>query len=77
MVVSYPPFLYDDGAVTMATTTKLPTELINELKRSERALMDLLPELDKAEQCGIDCQEYRTIRDEAVERISKLLQHFA
>lgn len=60
----------------MATAIKLPREMVDELKRSERALNDIIPELDKGEQCGIDCQEYRSIRDEAAERISKLIQHF-
>jgi hypothetical protein len=56
---------------------KLPTENVAELRRSERTLNDLIPFFDKSEQCGIECQELRVARDEAAERIAKLLQHFA
>ena len=62
----------------MATTAiKLPADQVAELRRSERTLMDILPEFDKMEQCGIECQELRAARDEAAERIGKLLQYFA
>jgi len=58
-------------------TFKLPQDQIVELKKSERILMDILPELDKMEQCGIECTELKLVRDEAAERIGKLIQHFS
>jgi len=44
------------------------------LRQAQRALADLIPEMDKAEQCGVDCTEFRNghafIRDKVDQYIS-------
>lgn len=55
---------------------KLPAEAINALREADRELHDILPELDKADQCGIECREYRRVVQEQREQISKLLQNY-
>lgn len=40
-------------------TVKVPAELLTEVNKQLRALHDLIPELDKAENCGVDCTERR------------------
>jgi len=60
----------------VANDYKLPKDQIVQLRNAERTLNDVLPEFDKMEQCGIECGELRIARDEAANRIAKLLQHF-
>jgi len=55
---------------------KLPPEKIAELRAKQRELHDLLPEMDAAEQCGIDCTMLRSIRDDAFDKINKLIQYY-
>lgn len=47
-----------------------------ELLKSERELHDWLPELDKAEDCGIECQYLRDSAKAMLERIAKFKQHY-
>lgn len=47
-----------------------------ELLQAERDLHDLLPEIDKAEECGIDCQARRADREAALERISAMKKNY-
>ena len=54
----------------------LPPEHVAGLHQSQRELTDLLPELDKAEECGIDCQLYRQSLQEALEQANNLLKNF-
>lgn len=46
------------------------------LIKAERDLHDVLPDMDKAEECGIDCQEFRRLHGEAMERIEALKRNF-
>ncbi len=46
------------------------------LKRAERDLHDLLEVLDKADRCGIECQEFRQVRDELGRRLSAIEREF-
>jgi hypothetical protein len=62
----------------MATMAfKLPKEQVAKLRESQRELMDILPEFDKAAECGIECSELKAARDEAVQKIEALLKHYA
>ena len=54
----------------------LPPDKLEELRTAQRALNEVLPEFDKAEECGVQCQEMRTLRDQAADRISKLLKNY-
>ena len=55
---------------------KLTQEQVIALQTAQRELHDIIPEIDKAEQCGIDCQLYRQLQQEATDRISKMIEHF-
>lgn len=61
----------------MASKFRLTTDKYRELLASERALHDLLPEMDAAQDCGIDCQAYREIHAQAMEKIAKLKTYYA
>lgn len=52
-------------------------ELYQEMLLAERDLTDSLREADKAEECGIDCQQHREKIRIQLETISKLKQNFA
>lgn len=60
----------------MPDKIKLPPESIASLQQSQRELIDILPEIDNAEACGVECQEYRRIHSEAMDRIEQLLARF-
>jgi len=55
---------------------KLPADHVAKLKQVQRDLHDLLAEFDAADECGIDCQEYRRMHQEAVQAANKLLEHY-
>lgn len=55
---------------------KLSKERYAELLRAERALLDLLPEYDKAESCGIDCSPLKALHDEYMERIQSIKDNY-
>lgn len=55
---------------------RLPGMEYAKLLETERELHDILPEMDKAEECGIECQEYRRLHREAMERIEKIKINF-
>lgn len=55
---------------------KLAKDDLAKLITAERELHDLLPEMDKGEECGIDCQEFRRVHAEAMERITALKKNF-
>lgn len=48
----------------------------NNLKDAQRRLHDLLPIVDDAETCGIECQEYRHWINELLEFTQRLEQKF-
>ena len=55
---------------------KLGKEDMAKLTTAERDLHDILPEMDKAEECGIDCQEFRRMHGEAMSSIEALKRNF-
>jgi len=55
---------------------KLSREREREIKRIRRAIHDALPEFDRLESCGIDCQENRQGLMEEAERLGKILEVF-
>lgn len=55
---------------------KLPPEKITELRQHQRALHDILPELDDVEKCGVDCTPLREMRDTAMDQIEKMITYF-
>lgn len=59
------------------TKLTLPADKLAELKRAQRDLNDILALMDKAEECDIDCREYRAARDIVSQRIDKLIQNFS
>lgn len=55
---------------------KLPNEQFAKLLQAERDLHDILPEMDKADECGIDCQEFRRLHSEMMDNIAGLKKNF-
>lgn len=60
----------------MSEQVTISRELYNKLIADQRRLTDILPELDKAEECGIDCQAYRQLHKEALEQNMKLVEKY-
>jgi len=60
----------------MVSKFKLPTEHVAKLQQSQRDLHDIVSEFTTAEECGLDCQEYRRLHTEAADRIGKILQNY-
>ena len=48
-----------------------------ELLEAERKLLEMLPEYDKAEACGIDCQNMRHDNTAALNQIRAIKTHYA
>ena len=55
---------------------RLSPERYAELVEAERQLHDALAELDKAEECGIDCSELRQKRQDAFELAQALKKNY-
>lgn len=55
---------------------KLPPEKIAELKTHLRALNDIITDIDNAEACGVDCQEFRRIRDDYYNRAQEIIKRY-
>lgn len=55
---------------------QLPSEHVAKLKQVQRDLHDILGEFDKADECGIDCQEFRRMHGEAVAAAGNILKHY-
>lgn len=49
----------------------------SELLESERLLHDVLPDIQKLEECGVECQQMRAAVQEALGKVSALKQRFA
>lgn len=60
----------------MAKVT-MTKEQYQNLSKSERQLTETLPDLDKLEDCGVDCAVPKQHVQQALAQISKLKQHFA
>lgn len=61
-----------DGTVKV----KLSPESYANLLSAERALHDYLPEFDKAEECGIECNYLRDSAQQMLQRIAKMKEHY-
>jgi len=61
----------------MADPIRLTPERVVELKQAQRALHDVLPDIDALEQCGADCQIPREQWQLAQDRIANLLKFFS
>jgi hypothetical protein len=55
---------------------RLPTKDTNELAQHRQNLVDGLAEIDKAEECGIECQELRAKYHDAIARIDTTVNNF-
>lgn len=55
----------------------LKPEIYAELLEAERGLTSMLSELDKADRCGVDCQNYRMIYERQMKAIQEMKQSFA
>lgn len=55
---------------------KLPPGEVAKLKEAQRQLHDVLPEIDKAEECGVECQHYRELHAEVGRRLAAILDKF-
>lgn len=55
---------------------KLDNERFAKLLEAERLFHDILPEMDAAEECGIDCQEFRRLREEMMGQIDAMKRNF-
>lgn len=58
-------------------SVKMTVETFEKIQRIERELHDLLPVLDGMEECGIECQAYRSMIADWQNKLSKAKQHFA
>lgn len=64
------------GDLTRTTYTPLTEAMIDDIKRGQRELHDLLPLIDSAEACGIECHQHRELHNFLSERLAALLKHF-
>lgn len=55
---------------------KLTQEQISELRRHQREMHDILPVFDDAEACGIDCTDFRAVREEVFNNLENLIKRF-
>jgi len=60
----------------MPSTFQLPAEHVVKLKQVQRDLHDLLAEFDLATECGIDCNEYRRMHQEASKSVNAILKNY-
>ena len=55
---------------------RLSNEDYASILQAERQLHDILPDIDNAEECGVECQEYRRVHAEYMQQIEKLKAKF-
>lgn len=60
----------------MGTSHIFQKRHFDSLKSAQRTLHDLLPLIDKAEGCGIECQEFRNVAEELSRRLVSLEEKF-
>lgn len=53
-----------------------PDDAIAALHRAEREINGLLPEISKAESCGVECDGHRAIVEEIQRRIDALKKNY-
>lgn len=63
-------------AVPKVDDFKLPLEDVAELKQHRRNLLDAMDKIPKAEECGIDCQNYRLSIERQIAQIDKIIEHY-
>jgi len=54
----------------------LSPDRIAQLKTDQRTLHDTLPEFDKLDECGVDCQNAKADVKEAARRVDAMLRHY-
>lgn len=55
---------------------RLSTVDYNKLIESERALLDMLPEMDNMEACGRDCQDRRAAAQDLLEKMQNVKKFY-
>lgn len=61
----------------MATVKKILTdEQVIEIDKSLRDLHDSLPVFDAAQECGIECQQWKSERDSIAKNLAKMKEYF-
>lgn len=48
----------------------------DDLKRAQRLINDRISILDKASDCGIECQDFRTMAKSVLDRLMMIEKHF-
>lgn len=56
--------------------TRLNPEQFQKVLSTERSLHDILPEMDKFEECGGDCQALRAAAQDMLAKIQKVKQYY-
>lgn len=56
---------------------RLSQERYDELILTERMMLEMLPDLDKLEQCGEDCTVEKQAVANKVQQITKIKEHFS
>ena len=51
-------------------------EDVQEMKQARRTLDEVLPLMDKAEKCGVECQGFREVRDRVADQLKNLEAEF-
>lgn len=46
------------------------------MKQARRTLDEVLPLMDKAEKCGVECQVFREVRDRVADQLKNLEAEF-
>lgn len=49
--------------ISASVENPLTDEDLKEIERAERMLHDLLPAIEKAESCGLECQHFRDVME--------------
>jgi len=66
-----------ENPASVKSKIRLSPESYQGLLVAERNLHDLIPEMDKMEDCGIDCVTYRAALKEMLDRIEKMKLYYA
>jgi len=48
-----------------------------EVRKGRRQLADLIPHIDAAEACGVDCEERKLMREELDRRLAAMEEHYS
>lgn len=63
-------------ANTTSWTNPYTSEDWRHLQDAQKRLNDLLPIMDKAENCGIECQTFREVARDLLERLTAIQREF-